>query len=85
MLSAVVYLTLGALLARASNRYRHKMYFIGAAAVVTGLTGFSRIYPGAHYPTDVLAGWGFGLIWALLFWLIARYLQKRGTIERPSD
>jgi undecaprenyl-diphosphatase len=38
-----------------------------------------------HYPTDVLAGWGFGLIWALLFWLIARYLQKRGTIERPSD
>jgi undecaprenyl-diphosphatase len=57
----------------------------GVAVVVTGLTGFSRVYLGAHYPTDVLAGWGFGLIWALLVWLIARYLQKRGTIERPSD
>lgn len=85
MLSAVVYLTLGALLARTSNRHRHKVYFIGVAVVITGLTGFSRVYLGAHYPTDVLAGWGFGLIWALLFWLIARYLQKRGTIERPSD
>ena len=85
MLSAVVYLTLGALLARTSNRHRHKVYFIGVAVVITGLTGFSRVYLGAHYPTDVLAGWGFGLIWALLFWLIARYLQKQGTIERPSD
>jgi undecaprenyl-diphosphatase len=85
MLSAVVYLTLGALLARTSNRYRHKVYFLGIAVVVTGLIGFSRVYLGAHYPTDVLAGWGVGLIWALLFWLIARYLQKRGTIERPSD
>ncbi len=85
MLSAVVYLTLGALLARTSNRHRHKVYFLGVAVVITGLIGFSRVYLGVHYPTDVLAGWGFGLIWALLFWLIARYLQKRGTIERPSD
>jgi undecaprenyl-diphosphatase len=85
MLSAVVYLTLGALLARTSNRYRHKVYFLGVAVVVTGLIGFSRVYLGAHYPTDVLAGWGFGLIWALLFWLVARYLQKRGAIERPLD
>ncbi len=85
MLSAAVYLTLGALLARTSNRYRHKVYFLGVAAVITGLIGFSRVYLGVHYPTDVLAGWGFGLIWALLFWLIARHLQKQGTIERPSD
>ncbi len=85
MLSAVVYLTLGALLARTTNRYRHKVYFLGVAVVVTGLIGFSRVYLGAHYPTDVLGGWGFGLIWALAFWLIARYLQKRGAIEQPSD
>jgi undecaprenyl-diphosphatase len=83
MISAVVYLTLGALLARTSDQYRYKIYFISVAAVITGLIGFSRIYLGVHYPTDVLAGWGFGLIWALLFWLIARYLQKRGTIEPP--
>lgn len=84
MISAVVYLTLGALLARTSDQYRDKVYFISVAVVVTVLVGFSRVYLGVHYPTDVLAGWGFGLIWALLFWLIARYLQKRGTIEQPG-
>lgn len=84
MLSAIVYLTLGALLARTSGRYRQKVYFVAMAMVVTLLVGFSRVYLGAHYPTDVLAGWSFGLIWALLCWLTARFLQKRGAIEPPA-
>ncbi len=83
MLSAVVYLTIGALMARASSRYRDKVYFITTAMLVTLLVGFSRIYLGVHYPTDVLAGWSIGLIWALLCWLVAQYLQRHGTIE-PS-
>jgi undecaprenyl-diphosphatase len=84
-LSAVVYLTLGTLLARTSRQYRFKLYFIGMAVLVTLLVGFSRVYLGVHYPTDVLAGWCIGLIWALLCWLIARFLQKRGAIEPPQD
>jgi len=85
MLSAVVYLTLGALLARASSQYRSKLYFLTTAVLVTILVGLSRIYLGVHYPTDVLAGWSIGLIWALLCWLVARFLQKRGTIEEPRE
>ncbi len=85
MLSATVYLTLGVLLARTSTRYRHKLYFITVALIVSLLVGLSRIYLGVHYPTDVLAGWSFGLIWALLCWLIAQFLQKRGTIEPPKE
>lgn len=85
MLSAVVYLTLGALLTRLAAERRVKLYFLAAALLLTFLVGVSRVYMGVHYPTDVLAGWTAGLVWALLCWLVARYLQRRGAIEKDAD
>ena len=64
MLAAIVYLTLGSLLARLSPRKRIKLYFLGLAMLVTVLVGISRVCMGVHYPTDVLAGWSAGLAWA---------------------
>lgn len=81
MLSAVVYLTLGALLAEIVPRRAGKIYFLTVAMVLTFLIGLSRIYLGVHYPTDVLAGWAIGLAWALFCWLVAHYLRRRGAIE----
>jgi undecaprenyl-diphosphatase len=82
MLSAVTYLTLGGLLARLSPRQVEKVYFLGVALLLTGLTGFSRLLMGVHWPTDVLGGWAAGLVWSLLCWLTVRYLQHRGAVER---
>jgi undecaprenyl-diphosphatase len=85
MLSAVVYLTLGVLLTRLVPQRIVKWYFLALALFLTFIVGLSRVYMGVHYPTDVLAGWSAGLVWALLCYLVARYLQKRGTVERDVD
>jgi undecaprenyl-diphosphatase len=83
MVALVIYLTLGALLARFTTRRRVRVYLIANALSLTFLIGVTRIALGVHYPTDVLAGWSAGLAWALLCWLVARYLQYRGAVEAP--
>ncbi len=81
--AAVVYLTLGALLARVLPQRRLKMYVVAITIGVTLSVGVSRIYLGVHWPTDVLAGWTLGAAWALACWFLERDFRRRGWIE-PS-
>jgi undecaprenyl-diphosphatase len=82
MLSAVTYLTLGALLARVEPSRRAKAFLLGLAILLTVLIGMSRVYLGVHWPSDVLAGWCGGAAWAALCWFVALQLQRRGDVER---
>ena len=82
MLSAVTYLTLGALLARIHEQRRLKLYFLIWAVLFTFLVGISRIYMGVHWPTDVLAGWVAGAVWAISCWLAALWMQRHGHMEQ---
>lgn len=76
MMAAVVYLTLGLLLARIEQLRPLRIYLVVLSVAITMLVGISRVYLGVHWPTDVLAGWTLGSAWALVFWLIAIRLDR---------
>jgi undecaprenyl-diphosphatase len=82
--SAVVYLSLGVVLARASERKRLKLFYIAAAIVLTGIVGLSRLYLGVHYPTDVAAGWALGAAWAILCALATAPAGRPTPIEEDK-
>lgn len=75
MMSALCFLTLGALLANMRRERDLKIFFLSVSIFLTVLVGMSRIYLGVHYPTDVLAGWLAGAVWATLFVGLARYFR----------
>jgi len=77
MLSAVTWLTLGALLVRVHRRRSTRAYLFGVAVLLALAIGASRVYLGVHWPTDVLAGWCVGAAWAMLWWIVAALGERR--------
>jgi membrane-associated phospholipid phosphatase len=59
--SMVLYGFLGYLLA--IHYPKHSPIIYALAALVIIAIGFSRLYLGVHWPTDVLAGYGIGFLW----------------------
>lgn len=84
MMSAVVFLILGILLANAQSSRSHKIYFIGLAILLSFMVGISRIYLGVHWPSDVLAGWIAGAVCALIFWTGERFISNRTKRHNPA-
>ena len=83
MLSAVTYLTLGALLARTQTTRATRLFMIAAALFLTLIIGLSRIFLGVHYPTDVLGGWCAGATWAVGCALVARSFVSAKPEPQP--
>jgi undecaprenyl-diphosphatase len=61
--SMIFYLTLALALAAGSRWQRPAA---AAAVLLSLLIGLSRIMLGVHWPSDVVGGWSFGLLWVLL-------------------
>jgi undecaprenyl-diphosphatase len=77
MMSAIVFLTQAAIIARIQRSKKIRFYILSAALFLTFIIGFSRVYLGVHYPTDVIGGWVIGLAWASFCWIVVYFVQKR--------
>ena len=82
--SLAVYGALAVILAR-HVRGRAKLLVLAAAAVLVGLIGFSRLYLGVHFLTDVLAGFAAGTAWlagcVMALDLHQRLRRRRQTVR----
>ncbi|HZV85045.1 MAG TPA: phosphatase PAP2 family protein [Brevundimonas sp.] len=81
LLSAVFYLTLGVMLTRAFPKAHLKAFVLGAAMAIALLIGLTRVYLGAHWASDVVAGWSVGAGWAMVLWLVAYAIGRRQAVH----
>jgi len=62
--SSMVFLLSVALALSAGTRWRRLA--VGGAILLSLLIGASRVMLGVHWPSDVIGGWAFGMLWVLL-------------------
>ena len=55
---------------------RNRKWLWVLAIVLPILVGFSRVFVGAHFPTDVLCGWVLGILVILIVSLLRRVIKK---------
>ncbi|MCZ4076663.1 phosphatase PAP2 family protein [Rhodococcus sp. H36-A4] len=80
MMSAILATTVTAVLLRSTALWLRNPVVLAIPAVASLAIGFSRIYLGAHWTTDVLAGWCFGIAWGLL-WVYALSARSRSAVR----
>jgi membrane-associated phospholipid phosphatase len=87
MVSLTVYGALAFVVAAGVGSRRTRVVVLGSAVALVIAIGFSRLYLGVHYVSDVVAAYCAGLAWLMLCTLGllgASWLRERLTLGRPK-
>ncbi|MGE5604843.1 MAG: phosphatase PAP2 family protein [Bacteroidota bacterium] len=76
LMAALFYGFLLLVVVRSGKVWPWRKWLIAALGCLPILVGFSRVYLGVHYASDVLAGWAAGIAWVGL-WMGVRQLGMR--------
>jgi undecaprenyl-diphosphatase len=79
--SMVFYLALA--LALSAHKPWHRTAAAGAV-LLSLLVGISRVMLGVHWPSDVVGGWAFGMLWVLLTLRPAERLLRADSSTRRT-
>ena len=82
LIASAIYPTLGILLATTFEERRSKIFVFVTAAMLAVLIGFTRVYLGVHYPSDVLGGWMLGLALAIVCGVTCHKVQSQRLVEK---
>jgi membrane-associated phospholipid phosphatase len=74
--AVLVWICLALLLPRSD---RTRSWAVWGAVWLALLVGASRVVLGVHWPSDVIGGWAFGLLWTLLILRLAGHAAAEGT------
>ena len=78
----IFYLTLALALTPAG--YRRRIAAV-VAIMLSLLIGTSRVMLGVHWPSDVIGGWSFGLLWVLVTLPRAERLFAANSASAPKQ
>jgi len=82
-LSAMVLYTSLATMAAGLGLPRLKRALIALALIIVPTMGFTRVYLGVHYPSDVIGGWALGACWVWLVYL--GYLMRTQNVPAARN
>ncbi len=83
MVSLVIYGMLSYLLATRFHRYRKSIFSV--TILLIAAIGFSRLYLGVHWPTDVIAGYAAGFVWLIACIFSLEVWRQRHSVRNLSE
>jgi undecaprenyl-diphosphatase len=81
--SSMIFYTTMALALTIGTRW-HRLA-VAAAVFISLLVGVSRVMLGVHWPSDVIGGWSFGMLWVLLTLRISERLFRANFDTAPKQ